>query len=430
MSDFVEYPKGSSRQIIDYNRFMTLTGNKVFICLDKGVLEICKYLLNSRGSWRTTYVKEYVGTIGYIMPSEEEFQDITNAIAEANIDMASCDDIVTAIEGVTSAIGALSSGSGGCGCVGSGGDDVTSVNDGESQDVPEGGSYPPGFSSRPEYDSYRCKFAVNILENYIQTLRNWGGLFGVVGGLTIAVITGLLLLTVPPAGLMLIMAAFGVLAGTDIGLLVNLSAIADEIEANIEELKCQIYNADSAEDVVSIIRNAASEAITVADPPFSETFLQITNNLINNDAANAIVDKDAAIDALPEEDCSECVELHWQVEVVSGVGASIVSGSLATSVVLESAYVNLFGGDREYIQLSTTTHPENFYLEIVSIPQPGSGPYTVHVYQNDIDFIAFASEDWGDLLTEIPAGSYSGIQITTNDAGVPDTFQVEFNFVE
>jgi len=84
MTDLRRFPLGSSRQLVDYNRFASLTGTKLFICIDRGVMEIARYLLNSRGSWRTTYVKEYVGTIGYIMPTEAEFELIAHAIAEAN----------------------------------------------------------------------------------------------------------------------------------------------------------------------------------------------------------------------------------------------------------------------------------------------------------------------------------------------------------
>ena len=115
MTDFRRFPGGSSRQLIDYNRFVSLTGEKVFICLDRGVMEAARYLLNSRGSWRTTWVKEYVGTIGYNMPTEAEFEIVENAIAEANEDMSSCDDLVNAIQGVTAAI-TSTAGSSGSGC--------------------------------------------------------------------------------------------------------------------------------------------------------------------------------------------------------------------------------------------------------------------------------------------------------------------------
>ena len=107
--DFRRYPASDTRQLIDYNRFMSLTGEKVFICLDRGVLEIAKYFLNSRGGWRTTYVKEY-GQVGYTMPTVEEFENIKQAIAEGNLDMASCDDIVAALQGIQGAIEAGGSG--------------------------------------------------------------------------------------------------------------------------------------------------------------------------------------------------------------------------------------------------------------------------------------------------------------------------------
>lgn len=328
MTDFREFPKSETRQIIDYNRFMSLTGNKIFLCLDKGIIEIARYLLNSRGSWRSTYVKEYVGTIGYNMPTQEEFENVLNAIAEANIDMASCDEIVDALNGIRAEISQQSS-TGGCGCIGSGGDLITDVLDEPSDSIPGGSSYPSGFSSRAEYDTYRCKAAYWIIDKYINTLRNWAGMFGVGGGLTLALVTALLLLIVPPAGLMIIVAALGVLIGIDIGLLSDLSSIADGIEDDRDQLACDVYNAASAQAARDVIANKASDVIDGLSLSIPDTYKQITDNLISVEQCNILANNDPEIDALPEEDCSACVG-DCDGDVYQPVGQSGVWGEVTS----------------------------------------------------------------------------------------------------
>lgn len=382
MTDFREFPDSNARQLIDYNRFMELTGNKIFICLDKGVIEIAKYLLNSRGSWRTTYVKEYVGTIGYTMPTEAEFRNVINAITEANIDMASCEDIVTALGGIQAAIEA--GGAGGCGCVGEGGTDVTDVNDGASEDVPQpGGTLPPGFSTFSEFDTYRCKAAWSVFRNYVGTLRNWAGLSGLVGGLTLAVITGLLLLTVPPAGLMLILAAMGILVGVDIGLLSTLSAIADGLEADEDNIVCNIYSAATTEDAVTALRSAANDVIAgLSLGALESTFQQITSNLISNDAMAVLTTKDATINALPEEDCSECEGFAVWSRNATICDSTLVSGTFQDGqvTVVESCIGPFFGDSRAGMNFNSfpgSFYPGNRRVTITDIDNPSGHTFYV-----------------------------------------------------
>lgn len=306
MTDFRRFPKSETRQLIDYNRFASLTGTKLLICLDKGVIEIARYLLNTRGSWRTTYVKNYVGTIGYEMPTEAEFNEVLHAIAESNEDMSSCTEIAEAINNLGVTLSSTSSSSG-CGCVVDSGTDITDLGDQESEDVPSGSEFPPGFSDRPEYDVYRCKAATHIVDGYIGTLRNWGGLTGVVGGLTVAIMVGLLLLTVPPLGLSIILGALGSLAIIDLGLFATLTLIADCLDDQREDLICQVYNSETAEGAVTVIQGAAAACIDDLDlGALASTFQLITDNLISVEQANVLVTKSGEVDAGPSGDCSLC----------------------------------------------------------------------------------------------------------------------------
>lgn len=250
--------------------------------------------------------------------------------------MACNDGAIAALEAIAAAIGAAQTGGSSC-CVLGGETDVTDVDDGPGEDVPLGEEFPPGFADRAEFDSYRCKASYWLIRNYTQTLRNWAGLFGTVGGLTIGVISALMLLTVPPVGLMVIVAALGVLVGVDIGLLIVLEQISDGIDEDIDELACCVYNASSSSDAAQCIRDKASEVIGELAPALAVTYEAITDNLISNDQADVLVNKDPSIDALPEEDCSAC-EPTCSLILEHG---TLVSGSMDEpgTVVIDSVEV-------------------------------------------------------------------------------------------
>ena len=371
MSDYKPFPGSNSRQLIDYNRFMELTGDKVFLCLDRGVIAIAQYLLNTRGLWRSTYVKEYVGTVGYIMPTEAEFENITEAIAEANIDMASCNDIVEAINGVKDAIsaGGVSGGSSGCGCIGEGSTDITELSDSPSEDIPPAEDWEElGFASEEAYTNHKCLAANYILRGYIGTLRNWGGLFGTVGGLTLTVITALLLITVPPAGLMIVVTALGVLAGIDIGLLANFTTIASDIEDDIDAILCEMYNASTTEDAANALRNAVDDIVIALGLGLVEgTFLTITQNLASNVIFEDMFKPGSPESSEGDPNCTSC----GCDPVTSGL--TIQDGNLISSgggeYVLEGVFVDGYGCGSSARQVAIYRIPDGFQItefEIVS----------------------------------------------------------------
>jgi len=232
--------------------------------------------------------------------------------------MSSCEDIVAALEGISAAIGASGSSTGGssagCGCIADGDTDVTEFNDGEGEEVPEGETFPEGFTDRADFDEYRCKAAQYLIDNYVGTLRNWAGLTGMLGGLTLAVITGVALLTVPPIGLALILASLGILVSIDIELLVSLSSIADGVEDD-SELLCEVYSAGSSAAAAQAIRDSASEVIDGLALSIPDTYKQITDNLISNNQADILVNRDPAIDELPSADCSGCDTTAFEIEL-------------------------------------------------------------------------------------------------------------------
>lgn len=411
MSDTREYPKGNSRQIMDYNRFLSLTGNKIFLCLDAGIIQVCKYLLNSRGSWRTSYATEW-RDFEYVLPTETEFQVLTNAIAEANIDMASCDDIVTALQGIQGAI-QQQTGGGGCGCVGSGDDDVTSVNDTPSQPIPPPEDWEElGFPSEEAYNGHRCGSAQYVIEAYTGTLRNWAGLFGMTGGLTLAVISGLLLLTVPPVGLILIMAALGTLVGINIGLLASLTNIAEAIEAD-SELLCDLYNAGDTEEAADIIRAAAAAAITGLGLVPAATFQQITDNLISNEALEAMFSPSGPTS---EADCSGCEGSISPWVVVYGTATnSSPSNPIEGNGTYEEGYGCLLDARHFGVSFSEPASVSSFTVN-GSAPAVCSGGPTYFYYSDD-NFTTLISSTNSPPQTSPAVGIRSMYVVWTTSGG-------------
>ena len=394
MTDFRRFPKTEARQLIDYNRFVSLTGEKLLICLDRGVIEIARYLLNSRGSWRTTYVKEYVGTIGYTMPTVEEFELVLHAIAESNEDMSSCEDVVTELAGIKEAIlSTATSGSGGCGCVIDGGQDLTDVNDvPPTSEGDREGPPPDGSASWEIYDQHKCNWATKWLDDYIATLNNYGGLFGMLGGLTVAIIVGLTLLTVPPVGLALLMSALGLLLTVDVGLFASFTTIATYFSDNKSEIACEMVEAETTADMITALSSRITSAVATVPalpPGVDVTLEQACNALISNASLQGIIDN-GGLDPIGYLD-SECCEEEdtFFIDLVGGLPAgTLTDGNMLTSGTIESATIDVFGAVRQLIICTSTGEPQDNYFRIDNvISDSGSVGYVLDVYDDSLTLI-------------------------------------------
>jgi hypothetical protein len=362
MSDFRRYITSEKRQLISYPRFLSLTGNKVFICLDKGVLEIAKYLLNSRGSWRTTYVKEN-RDYGYFMPTEEEFQLITEAIAEANIDMASCDEIVTALEGIKSAIQVTGSANGnsGCGGCGSTGGNpgivpitatVFDVTEGTEGLGPGGLGVPTTFDGTvEEYEEYKCKAANFVYASIIGAMR----FIGALSSASAAIGTGegfgtWLLSTLFAYQAETIATTVFFITGWEIAALVAVIALAtalvaipilfffdawaDGVETVKEDFICDLYTSSDPDNAHARIISRLSDAIATIGfgPPydaFSDTISGMLYDVLEYFAPyalnNVLFENNAQVEAWEGEDlidCSSCEEATGDYEFDHGTETS------------------------------------------------------------------------------------------------------------
>lgn len=312
MSDFRRFPDGNSRQLISFDRFVSLTGEKLFLCLDKGIIEIARYLLNSRGSWRTTYVKEYVGTIGYNMPTLEEFQIIERAIAEANVDMSSCEDIVEALEGIGNAIAQQQGSSSGCGCPGIPGSDRGTAGANTSTATPSGnesqygnpGSPPlPGFETKEESDSYQCSMAHRIFNDLLHDISVLTTL-SVVGVLATELAAIMIpLLFTPIAWVDLFLLAAVVIQAFAVGL--AYTSVIDHLETNENEYICAILSGTdvntSIDNFKAKVQELVDEDITIPGDLLKYTATSLINAYATIDSFNRLYERVAY--SLPEEVC-------------------------------------------------------------------------------------------------------------------------------
>lgn len=207
-------------------------------------------------------------------------------------------------------------------CPSMGGDTpITSVPDIPSVEEPDREGPPPtGYDDWGDYDDDKCKRIRAYLEDFIGTLENFGGLFGMVGGLTVAVIVGLLLLTVPPVGLSILMAALGTLVAIDIGLLVHFTSVATYLRDNIDEIVCDMEDDETTEDMYLTLTSHLSSAITslsLLDPTIEGTLETATASLISNENLSFIITSNTVPTEWATYECP-CVPTGACVEPYSG----------------------------------------------------------------------------------------------------------------
>lgn len=300
-SDYRKYPRTNARQIINYDNVIAGIGEKGIYCINKGVLQILRYLISTRGLWRTSYSISS-NNDGYLIPNIEQFEPIRASIAEFldGGDM-SC-DIVDAIDRLGGRLdNCCTQGYVGTQTV----DGKTYYGTAVPRVAPSTfGGATDDFETEAAYDSHRCLAATSIVNALYSDLQVLGAFasfqYIASGGLAIAAMSGVL--TIPAVPLLLACGAAGLVTGL-------LVALKDEID--FDELKCIIYNSDSAVAAYDNIQENLTEV------GVSLWGVGITANLVVD-----LVMSMASIDALNgmfslftyfddgEADCSDCVECN------------------------------------------------------------------------------------------------------------------------
>lgn len=193
---------------------------------------------------------------------------------------------------------------------------------------PGTGDPPDDWVTWAAYDTYRCRAANKIADDWIATLTSMATLSGAVA--TIAGIAlGLFLSTSLLGGMLVGLMVLGFSAGaaaaiiiaaliamivTSAGLLAYFADLGQEISDDKETLVCQLYNSQSPESARSKLINfsMAKAALITYSPagdatPFQAGLQGIVNALFNNAITNVLFELDAEVDTyVGSIDCDNC----------------------------------------------------------------------------------------------------------------------------
>lgn len=426
MTEFRRFPKTDARQIIDYNRFLSLTGEKVFICLDRGVMEVARYFLNSRAGWPTSYAVSYQD-IGYTIPTEEQMEPIRQAIAEANLDMSNCEELNTTLQEILGALQGISAGivnSAGCGPCGGGsrgaGSTEEPYNPYDQDATPT--TPPPGFSDMEEFESHKCNAAYDLITNLKNDLQGITAIDYVTSGyneIIIAVVA--VLLTPIPYDDIALLVGLLIYAGISYSFL---SEISSDIFDDSDNLACILYSSPDAATAQTEFR-VGVQALIQANG-WAENVEQFVTSAIDHmtpsDSFNKLFEPGPTI--TQDGDCSACEgSAIWAINPAFCT-PTIDSGDFSegTPTVVQSCEGNYFGTTRaghntgsnptstenRRVQITAVTGGGNFFVILVDAGTPDGG--------NSYSAAALATLD----------DEISGIQITRLDASDTTPFTIEY----
>lgn len=236
----------STRVLSRADNFLVDNDTYYIMCINKAVLNLCCVFLSQPGKWRTTFYTD-ISETGYTMPTDEQWDTIQDYIDEFLGECAvNCDELVTAINNLSSGLQFAISNTGNCGCSGSGGAGI--YEDDASTFVDDGGNFPDGYSDRSDYLASKCRLAnlvIQRMRNDLVNLRQINAASYTSATLGV-LLTGLLLVPIP----------FAQIIGL-VGLLLDLVAISisafvdalDELITWLDGLDiCLLYSAVSAEE--------------------------------------------------------------------------------------------------------------------------------------------------------------------------------------
>ncbi|MEE9365784.1 MAG: hypothetical protein V3W44_03760, partial [Dehalococcoidales bacterium] len=260
MSVFRPWRGTGKRAVVDYDNFVSQSAQDHVICINGGVLAVVRKLIRERGFWRTTYAVSRSAS-GYTIPNDSEFVVIERKLAEfleGTNEVEMCNQ--TLIDALSS-IATASAAGGGCGC-GSG--DAGSENpEPSSQQVDPpgtpGGTVPPGFDDLAEYETYKCDVANWIVDQMRADVVWWSN--ASISTMTLAIFIGLMLLPVPGARVVALLAAVVGLSGLGASVFVEFLQAIDD---GRDDIVCALYNAENATDALADYITEMETAIDTA----------------------------------------------------------------------------------------------------------------------------------------------------------------------
>lgn len=336
---------------------------RVILCLPKFGWRVARAFLSIQGQWRSTYATGY-NIDGYTVPNEAEFDKIMASIDEtlAEDDM-SCDlregldniaekiaQLTLTTEAVSSACCTSVSGSAGAGS------SVAPPVDFEDDGV----IYPDGFTSRIEYDNYKCAIAHYITEAIITDIKYLRETE--VTAIVASVLVVTLLTPVPGDEVIALVGSLALMA-IEATLDLILDEIIDGLEEDQEEIECMIYNSLSA----SALYNELQIWI---EAKFSATATWIASKFFGMDILNWAFEKVQKLIPMGGVDCSTCPALEYY-NILFNLGVIDYQSEDGEDLELTATFGHAGNNEDHWWIIANLQSYESGPFEIVSITTDG-----------------------------------------------------------
>ena len=321
------------RTVIDYNQISGLFGQYVLICIDRAVLEIAAKYLAQRGKWQSSYLASIANDRQYYTIDDTELDNVHNFIDQfldtyGGVEQMNC-DIVSALEAIANGM------SGGCGCGSHGAPtDSPPLETDEFGDPQESSGTPPdGYSSWNEYRAKKCDIASWIVIwlkddlAWLQVVDLATITAGALSAGLLAILSaGTLIILV---GILVTVAAYGIAI---------LGYLIDAVNNNFSELKCALWQAESAADSIANFETVIDAAIDAetTDSVARVLLKQLARIWLDTTMINLMyADKDTvdAYQIYGGQDCTDCG--LCESAMVIGTGDPEAGGTLDSAPITD-----------------------------------------------------------------------------------------------
>ena len=287
---------------------------------------------------------------------------------------------VKAINDLTFSFNGPGSGSSGCGCILDGGTGVIDVpgQPDQTQDSPTEDPPPEGYGSWEDFFVYKCSAANWVVDNYIATLSNISTISGVTAVLTVALLVTLVLLPITALGLLLALVGLGSLAALGSSLLASFGTIAADLEAQKEDIVCDLFNAQTSQAARASLIGYATDAVASLGFGSLETglFEDVVSALVTNEAINALFTTNPEAELwVGDVDCAGCAAaVYWDYFFGDGPWPIPIDGS---SFVVSSEFST---NHKIGLRIPDNFCPTNHTVEITANPLPANDGWAPYVF--------------------------------------------------
>jgi len=299
-------PYYDKRQIIDFSGVVSDLGANGIYCIDNGVMRILRYLVGTRGLWRSTYSIAGLAD-GYLCPDASEFLPVERAIAEflGETDM-SC-DLVGALNEIRDAIKGKSCGSSpsetamsSSGRWGSGTNYQRPISFGGEGDL---------FATEGEFNASLCMKANWLIDGLIASIGNLSYISlaeALLGGVALGVVA---FMSVPPAGALV---ALALAVGVSFALSDFCSDLQQYISDNREDFICAVYTSETSDALFDAIDELIDIGIAAIGVTVGQEALAfVVMAFVDTDTMAQVYTADSRLNG-SSDGCGGCYG-EWQV---------------------------------------------------------------------------------------------------------------------